>query len=255
MEPTEPTEPQKRRSGRPKRADAPTIPWITVDKILVFGEREVDPASGGERIRYPSLAELATRYGVSRTLMWKYAHKHKVYERRRETQLKTDARTEAKVIEKLSSARANAAADVIGVIDQFMLRFQSDLLDGRVKTDSAADFDRMARLRELMSGGADARLELQGGLTLEAIQARHRAVRSQVAQLTPAIAGTAESGVVTESEDRPSTDQPSEAELRPAVERVNAEDPGALAMDAELGEDEVDPQLGASSELAADGAP
>lgn len=244
MEPTEPTEPPKRRSGRPKRADAPMVPWVTVDKLLVFGERDVDPASGGERVRYPSLADLAARYGVSRTLMWKYAHKHKVYERRREAQLKTEARTEHKVIEKLSTARANATVDVLGVLDEFISRFGADLREGRVKTDSAADFDRMARLRELMSGSPDSRLEL-GGLTLGAIQARHRTVRSQVAQLTPAIAGTAESGVVTETADRPSTDQPPEVELRPSVETT----------EAALDKHDVDGKLAASSELAVDGEP
>ena len=244
MDPTEPPEPQKRRTGRPKLADAPKIPWITVDKIMVFGERHVDPATGGERVRYPSLAELASRYGVSRTLMWKYAHKHNVFERRTEARLKTEARTEDKVIEKISAARANATVDVLGVLDQFILRFQTDLLEGRVKTDSAADFDRMARLREMMNGGpreSRVQVELRGGLTLEVIQSRHRAVRSQVEQLTPAIAGTVEAVLERVGADGPSANKPPEAE--------------PPAMDDERDEDEVDQELGEPSELAAGGAP
>jgi hypothetical protein len=192
MQPTDPTASPIRKKGRPRRADAPKIPWVTVDKSLVFGEREVDPKTGNERVRYPSLAELAERFGVSRTLMWKYAHKHRVYERRAEVRLKTEARFEDKVIEKLATSRATATVNVIGVVDQFLLRFEQELREGRVKTDSAADFDRLARLRELMNGSSDARIELQGGLTLEAIQARHRALRGQVAQITPQIAGTVE---------------------------------------------------------------
>ncbi|HET9621187.1 MAG TPA: hypothetical protein VFP84_07465 [Kofleriaceae bacterium] len=214
MEPTHPTEPQKRshrraqhedapkrRPGRPRRADAPKVPWESVRRALVFGEREVDPVTGDERVHFPSLAVLADRYGVSRTLMWKFAHKERVYERRTEAKLKAQARFEDKVIEKLADARATATVDVIAVVDQFLLRFETDLREGRVKTDSAADFDRLARLRELMSGSSDARIDLQGGLTLEAIQSRHRTVRAQVAQLTPQITGTV--GDVQRVEHRP----------------------------------------------------
>src|SRR4029079_17263612 len=65
----------KRRPGRPKRADAPMIPWETVDRLLVHGEVVVDPRSGQEALRFPSLAVLAKRYSISRTLVWKYANK------------------------------------------------------------------------------------------------------------------------------------------------------------------------------------
>lgn len=180
----------RRRTGRPKRADAPKVPWPTLDAALVHGERHIDPKTGQEVLRYPSLAVLAERYGISRTLVWKFSNKHRCYERRKEAQAKTQARTDDKVIEKLSSARASSIADVVRVVDQFLLGFEKDLREGRVRTDSPTDFDRLTRLREFVTGGADSRQELRGALSLEAIQARHHRLRSQLEGMTPELAGT-----------------------------------------------------------------
>jgi hypothetical protein len=191
--PTDPPTPPKakRGTGRPRRGEEPKIPWPTVDAALVHGERHADPDTGQEVVRYPSLVELASRYGVTRTRMWKYAHKHNVYERRKEAQLRTQARTDAKLIEKNADSQAVASADAVKIVNLFLDRFEIELREGRVRTDSPSDFDRLARLRELLIGGADARTELTGGLTLEAIQARHRQLRVQVEGMSPELAGTA----------------------------------------------------------------
>jgi hypothetical protein len=182
----------KRRPGRPRRADAPVVDWAAVDRLLVFGERHVDPATGLETVRYPSLVTIAERYGVSRNLIWVYSNKSKCYVRRKEARAKTLARTDEKLIEKVSEARALATSDVVGVADQFLMRFEKELREGRVKTDSAADFDRVARLRELMLGRSDSRSELHGELSLSAIQERHRRLRSRTDGLTPEVTGTAD---------------------------------------------------------------
>jgi hypothetical protein len=42
-----------------------------------------------------------------------------------------------------------------------------------------------------MIGNADSRQEIQGGLTLDAIQERHQRLRQQVDALTPELAGVA----------------------------------------------------------------
>ena len=166
--------------------------WAAVDRLLVFGERHVDPATGLETVRYPSLVTIAERYGVSRNLIWVYSNKSKCYVRRKEARAKTLARIDEKLIEKVSEARALATSDVVGVADQFLMRFEKELREGRVKTDSAADFDRVARLRELMLGRSDSRSELHGELSLSAIQERHRRQRSRTDGLTPEVTGTAD---------------------------------------------------------------
>jgi hypothetical protein len=180
----------RRRPGRPRRADAPVIPWEAVDRVLVFGEAIQDPETGVEAVRFPSLAVLAQRYGVSRTLLWKYASKARCFERRKEARAKTLARTDAKVIEKLSTSRAAATSDVAAIVDTFISGFRKALDEGKVRVDSAADLDRLVRLRELINGNADSRNEMTGNLTLEALQSRHRQLRGQVDAMTPELAGT-----------------------------------------------------------------
>ena len=180
----------RRRPGRPKRADAPKVPWPTIDAALVHGERQVDPKTGDEVLRYPSLAVLAERYGISRTLVWKYSQRARVYERRKEARAMVLARTDAKVIEKVSNSRAAATSDVAAIVDTFISGFRKALDEGRVRVDSASDLDRLVRLRELINGNADSRGELRGQLTLEAIQLRHRRLRGQLEGVTPELTGT-----------------------------------------------------------------
>jgi len=181
---------RSKKAGRPKRGEGPNVPWPAVDLALVHGERQVDPQTGDEVLRYPSLADLAERYGVSRTLLWKFARRRNCYERRKEAQLKTQARTDDKVIEKVASARAAATSDVAAIVDTFILGFRKALDEGKIRVDSPADLDRLVRLRELVSGNADSRGELLGQLTLEAIQVRHRRLRGQLEGITPELAGT-----------------------------------------------------------------
>jgi len=46
MDPTEPTAKPVRPRGRPKKADAPIVPWEEVDRLLVFGEVVKDAGTG-----------------------------------------------------------------------------------------------------------------------------------------------------------------------------------------------------------------
>jgi hypothetical protein len=61
--------------------------------------------------------------------------------------------------------------------------------EGRVRTDSATDFNTLARLKAFLEGKADSRQEVQGVITLEDMQARHRALRAQLEALDPAVTG------------------------------------------------------------------
>jgi len=192
----------KRRKGRPRRGDTPIVDWEAVDKALVHGERFTDPATGKEGTKYPSLVELGERHGVSRTRVWQYAQQARCYDRRKDAQLRTQAQYDSLVIEKLSASRAIATADIVGIVDQFLRGFEKELQGGRVRTDSAADFDRLIRLRELLLGRVDGRTELQGGLTLEAIQARHTRLRGQVDGMTPELTGTANDGTDADATER-----------------------------------------------------
>jgi hypothetical protein len=194
MEPESPMPPSKRPRGRPRHADAPIIPWDEVDRLLVHGEKVKDEGSGHETRRFPSLEEVGKRYGVSKNRIWQYASKHKCLERRKESEAREQIRYDRIVTARRAEARALGTEDVVEVVDDYIRGFKQAVTDGKVRMDSAADLDRLVRLKELMLGNADSRQEIQGGLTLDAIQERHRKLRAQVDGLTPELAGTDSDG-------------------------------------------------------------
>jgi hypothetical protein len=194
MEPESPVPASKRPRGRPRRADAPIIPWDEVDRLLVHGEKVKDETSGHETRRFPSLEEVGKRYGVSKNRIWQYASKHKCLERRKESEVREQTRYDRIVNARRAEARALGTEDVVEVVDDYIRGFKQAVTEGKVRMDSPADLDRLVRLKELMLGNADSRQEIQGGLTLDAIQERHRQLRAQVDGLTPEIAGTDDDG-------------------------------------------------------------
>jgi hypothetical protein len=58
-----------------------------------------------------------------------------------------------------------------------------------VRADGASDFNTMMRLKAFLEGKADSRQEVHGTITLEDMQARHRALRAQLESLDPAVTG------------------------------------------------------------------
>jgi hypothetical protein len=178
-----------RARGRPRRADAPIVPWDEVDRLLVFGEKVKDAATGREGVSFPSYTELAARYGVSKSRIGQYAARAKCLRRREEARERVQARYEQKVVERRAEARALGTEDVVRIIDGYIEGFRKAVDEGKVRFDSPADLDRLVRLKELMLGNADSRQEIQGGLTLDAIQERHHRLRAQLDGLTPELAG------------------------------------------------------------------
>jgi hypothetical protein len=156
----------------------------------VFGERVNVESSGREVVSFPSYTELAARYGVSKSRIGQYAKRSKCLRRRAETHDREQARYEQKVVERRAEARALGTEDVVRIIDGYIEGFSKAVDEGKVRFDSPADLDRLVRLKELMLGNADSRQEIQGGLTLDAIQERHRKLRVQEDALTPELAGT-----------------------------------------------------------------
>jgi hypothetical protein len=179
----------KRKGGRPRNGDRQVIPWPEIDRLLVFGEMVRDETTGREDLRYPSQRELGRRYGVSGALIGRYAKEHQCMKRREENQNRAQARFEQKVVEKLAEARAISTAEAIEIVDAYMRAFREALEEGRVRVDNASDFNTMTRLKQFLEGKADSRQEVQGVITLEQMQARHRALRAQLESLDPAITG------------------------------------------------------------------
>ncbi|NOJ79839.1 AT hook motif domain protein [Myxococcus xanthus] len=71
-----------KRLGRPTKAEGPRLPHDEVDKLLVEGE-EVPTTRGRVKRRFPSLRELAERFGVAHSAVAKYAQQHDCLGRRK----------------------------------------------------------------------------------------------------------------------------------------------------------------------------
>ena len=71
-----------KKLGRPTKAEGPRLPHAEVDKLLVEGE-EVPTTRGRVKRRFPSLRELAERFGVAHSAVAKYAQQHDCLGRRK----------------------------------------------------------------------------------------------------------------------------------------------------------------------------
>lgn len=162
-----------RKTGRPKKADGPRVPYDELDRVLVFGE-VVQTAEGGSSVVYPSYRDLAQRYGVAHSLVAQYARKHDCLRRRKDAKVRVAVKTEQRLVEMRATALALSKDDALRMIDTYLVGFEKALSEGRVRFDSPTDFNTMLRLKEFILGGADSRQEIHAALSLEDIQSRHQ---------------------------------------------------------------------------------
>lgn len=185
------------KRGRPRRGDGPSIPWDEIEKAYVCGEivRQLD--DGSFERSYPSIRDLAKKYGVHRSLIGYHSRRHNWPARRQD--FRTQLRTEIQQIR--AKARALSTEDAVGILDAYLEKFRAAVESGHVRVDSIADFNTAVRLKEFLLGGADSRQEIQGALTLEEMQARHRRLREELAGLEPELAGVVAGSSATEGGD------------------------------------------------------
>jgi hypothetical protein len=124
------------------------------------------------------------------------------------------------------------------LFDEYMQSFRQALDEGRVLSDSTTDFNTMARLKAFVEGKADSRQEVHGMITLEDMQARHRALRVQLETLDPAVTGEVPPrepdrarGLLVGRADDAAAMAPRRASEKGRVRRVPAEplEPGDIA--------------------------
>jgi len=187
--------------GRPRKGEGPRVPYEELDRILVFGEVVPCEDGTGTTVVYPSYRELAERYGVSHSVVADYAKSRNVRNRRKEAQARIQAKAEHKLVELRSDAIAYSKDDELRIIDTYLAGFESALADKRVRFDNPADFNTMVRLKEFVMGNADSRSEVHASLSLESLQARHRAV-IRVTETSPAERGEVERARLAEGTAR-----------------------------------------------------
>jgi hypothetical protein len=222
-----------RGRGRPKKQDMPNIDYNELDKLLVFGEVVPVPAEngGGTNVVFPSYRDLAERFGVVVSTIGDYAKKHDCLKRRERAKLRTQARVEEKLVERRAEAIAVSKEEEIEIIDSYLAGFKTALSEGRVRYDSPADYNTMARLKEFLLGGADSRQETHGVLSLEQLQVRHRQAQQMMEGASPAERGAvtalpaAEQGVGEAQGAAEAGDAPAEDTSGASGEAAGADDP------------------------------
>ena len=200
---TSQAKPDIRKQGRPRKGKAPFVSWQEVDRLLVFGEKVVDEASGHEDIQYPSFRQVAERFGVSKSLIGQYAAKHNCMKRREENQAREQIQFEQELVKKRAKARALSTEDELRIIDDYIRGFEKAVEEGSVRYDNLADFNTMVRLKEFKLGRADSRQEVHGLISLEEIQARHKALQARLYGHDPALAGRRDGNRPTASDVAP----------------------------------------------------
>jgi hypothetical protein len=178
----------RRPRGRPRKAEAPRLPYEEIDKLLVFGEVTTLP-NGSTTTSYPSHRELARRYGVSVNVISNYAQRHNCKRRREEAQARIAAQADQKLIELRATAIAVSKDETVRMIDGYLREFNRALTEGRVRFDDPTDFNTMVRLKEFILGGADSRRELHTAISLESLQARHARMLREMREATAAEEG------------------------------------------------------------------
>lgn len=197
QQPSKKTKLPDRRGGRPKGRFDPTIDWAHIRNIFVRGE--LHEGAEGPTTVYPSLRELAKRYGVSnQRIHQKISEENWIGQRDRFQQTVTH-----KTDERVAEARAVATVDGLVVLDEWIDLFRKNLQEGRVRADSLQDLNTALRLRKFLEGEAESRHESKQVITLEQLERIHQEQKAKRER------ESVTTGVIdTDGEETTGSDQP-----------------------------------------------
>jgi hypothetical protein len=163
------TSQSKRRRGRPKGNFDAAIDWDSIEKAYVYGDEvsKKDFEGSGKTVparHFPSVRELAA--------------KRELYRKTFEQELTLA----------IAKARALSTADAVAILDGYIRQFSDAINEGRVRSDAIADLNTAMRLKQFMQGEADSRSAVSHTVSLDALQAAHKARGAEVLP-SDAIAG------------------------------------------------------------------
>lgn len=107
-----------RKRGRPKGGRGPAVPWHRVYRLLVFGEVVLNKVTRRPDVRFPSFRELASRYGVSVSLIANYAAKHQCTKRRGLLHAQMQGQLEQGLLENGVEAPTMPIVEVIAILEE-----------------------------------------------------------------------------------------------------------------------------------------
>ena len=180
-------EKKDKKAGRPKKSTKSPVPWDTIDKLLVHGEKV--KKGKATTTHFPSFRELAKRFGISHSSISRYATHHNCLQRRTQATKKVLKFSDDKLAQYRAEELALKRDDLLRMLEKFMVQFEEALSEGRVRCDNPTDFNTMVRLREFLLGNADANTGVVANITLEKIAERYEQMQKEWDESTPEMRG------------------------------------------------------------------
>jgi hypothetical protein len=172
----------ERARGRPFRREGPAFPRNAVDELLVRGEK-VEVADGVEERYFPSIREIAKRYGVAHSLIWRFAKERNCAERRRVFEERVRDRVDEHWAEETAFQIVFGRQDLLDTAIALLQRFKAAAVEGAVRVDTPADFKMLWEIREKELAKAEKEQANETGLpTLADLQASYARLRARDAE-------------------------------------------------------------------------
>jgi hypothetical protein len=187
-----PKAPAARPVGRPTRTTAPDVPLNELDRLLVFGELRASDVGSGQIVVFPTVTELAERFGVSTTYISRYATTHNCRARREVAVERVQARVDEKLIElnavSIADIKTELQATALAVVREVM----KNLERGGVRVDDPRTIAEMGNFILSLEGAGDRRPEGAHGISLDELRARHHQLVEDARRRTVIEAGVVE---------------------------------------------------------------
>jgi hypothetical protein len=181
----EPSASAGRARGRSGVRNDPTIDWEAIENAYVWGDTLGQREDGSYVRKYPTFKQLGEKFKVSGSLVHYYAKKQKWLDRR----LAVQAKTKQELDEALVKSRVLETVNASSVLDVWLRKFRDNVNDGKVPAVSITDLNTVVRLQKFLAGEGDTRTEMHVHLTLDALHARHAAMRARVGDASGEVAG------------------------------------------------------------------
>jgi len=173
---------------RARRKGELAIDWSILEREYVTGIIETDPKSGELKRIYPSLRELALRHRVKLPTVNYHSSRGNWIDRRE----KFVSQMKRELDEELAKARGLDTGRVLTMLGTYIQKFETAIRGDAIARGSIKDLEMALRLRAWVQRESEALDQPKTSLSLEALQARHKAMREREAEIDPALSGEIE---------------------------------------------------------------
>lgn len=197
------------RRGRPRAGTGPEIDHAELERLLVHGEFTTD-ADGEVTHRYPSFRDLAERFGISFTLVQRFARRHNCLERRAGSGAQPPAEAPPPPPAAPAAPHAPAtpgSAPMLPTVREIFVGWVKAVQAGEVRIASAGEIEKMMKIAADLDAEAQMRALIPVGVpTLEELQDLHEKLLREYDATTPEGRGELDLvGLAERAADEPGT--------------------------------------------------